>query len=66
MLTTDQVKAAVSEVADALNLNFFCHREPMPDAERDQRWRAALAAYHAERGLDLLLTGPTAERAPFD
>jgi len=34
------------------NLNFFCHNPPSPDAERDARWREALAPYFAELGAD--------------
>ncbi len=70
MLTPDQVRDAVTEirgvVSGALNLNFFCHRDPVPDAERDHRWRTALAPYYAERGLDPLTSVSAAERAPFD
>ena len=48
-----------------VNVNFFCHRQPEPDAERERRWRAALAPYFAELGLDsaAIPTGPG--RLPF-
>ena len=35
------------------NVNFFCHAPPVPDAEREAAWRAALAPYYREFGLDL-------------
>ncbi|MBS0356057.1 MAG: nitronate monooxygenase [Proteobacteria bacterium] len=34
------------------NVNFFCHRPPQPHAEREATWRAALAPYYAEFGID--------------
>ena len=34
------------------NVNFFCHTPPAPDAEREAAWRATLAPYYEELGLD--------------
>jgi nitronate monooxygenase len=47
------------------NVNFFCHREPTVDAAREAAWRAALAPYYQEFGIDpaTLAAGPG--RAPF-
>jgi nitronate monooxygenase len=47
------------------NLNFFCHVPPSPSVEREARWRAALAPFHAEYGIDPsgIAAGPS--RAPF-
>ncbi|CAN5454420.1 nitronate monooxygenase [soil metagenome] len=47
------------------NVNFFCHADPSPDAERERRWRDALAPWYAEFGLtpDPSATGPA--RRPF-
>ena len=47
------------------NVNFFCHTQPKPDAAREAAWRAALAPYYAEFGLDPneIPAGPV--RAPF-
>jgi len=47
------------------NVNVFCHAPPVPDAVREAAWRAALAPYYAELGLDLdaAPTGPG--RQPF-
>lgn len=70
MLTPDEARAAVidirGEAAGPLNLNFFCHRAPVPDPERERRWRAVLAPYYEERGLDPQMPWPAAARAPFD
>ncbi|MES2889003.1 MAG: nitronate monooxygenase [Pseudomonadota bacterium] len=48
-----------------VNINFFCHRPPTPDAPREAAWRAALAPYYAEFGLDMgsIVSGPG--RLPF-
>jgi nitronate monooxygenase len=47
------------------NVNFFCHTPPVPDAEREKAWRATLAPYYKEYGIDasVIPTGPG--RAPF-
>src|SRR5689334_9148693 len=47
------------------NVNFFCHTPPAPDAGRDAEWRAALAPYYRELGLDpaAIPSGPS--RTPF-
>jgi nitronate monooxygenase len=49
-----------------VNINFFCHSLPPPDPLRDAAWRAALAPYYREFGLDpdSISTGPA--RVPFD
>jgi nitronate monooxygenase len=47
------------------NVNFFCHTLPAPDAAREAAWRAALAPYHAEFGIDPATLAAGAGRAPF-
>ncbi|UTA54668.1 nitronate monooxygenase [Lysobacter soli] len=49
-----------------INVNFFCHAPPEPDAEREAAWRALLAPYYAEFGLDpaAVVAGPA--RTPFN
>lgn len=46
-------------------VNFFCHTPPTPDPERDAAWRAALASFYAEAGLDLDAVPGGAGRVPF-
>ena len=69
MRGADDLRAAVDAfraMGDApLNLNFFCHREPPADAPQ-AAWRAALAPYYAERGIDAGAIGAGASRRPFD
>ncbi|WP_396616305.1 NAD(P)H-dependent flavin oxidoreductase [Lysobacter soli] len=52
--------------AGPINVNFFCHAPPEPDAEREAAWRAVLAPYYAEFGLDpaAVVAGPA--RTPFN
>ncbi len=47
------------------NVNFFCHEPPVPLAEREAAWLAALAPYYEEFGLDAdaIPRGPA--RIPF-
>ncbi|HWH73217.1 MAG TPA: nitronate monooxygenase [Methylibium sp.] len=48
------------------NVNFFCHTTPPPDTAREAGWRAALAPYHAEFGIDGAAIPPGAGRRAFD
>src|ERR1044071_7893445 len=52
--------------AKPINLNFFTHTPPRPDPERDARWKARLAPYYAELGVDPAKPVPSVSRAPFD
>ena len=49
-----------------LNVNFFCHKPPAPDPDRDAAWKRHLAAYYVELGLDAPASAPAVNRAPFD
>ncbi|MCF1441244.1 NAD(P)H-dependent flavin oxidoreductase [Ralstonia nicotianae] len=70
MLNADQIREQVGQfraaVRSPINLNFFCHVPPQPDPEREARWRAHLAPYYAEFGIDPAATAPFVNRAPFD
>ncbi len=48
------------------NLNYFCHSPPSPDASREAGWRAALAPYYREFGLDIDAIPARPGRFPFD
>ena len=69
MLGTDSMReelAAINrQTAQPFNVNFFCHEPPAPSPEREARWRAALAPYYKEFGIDpdAIPVGPG--RAPF-
>lgn len=70
MLTPAQLGAELTALRAAtdrpLNVNFFCHAEPVPDAAREAGWRAALAPLHAEFGVDAAAIGSGPGRAPFN
>lgn len=69
-LSPDETTAALNTVRATtkrpLNLNFFCHTPPAPDPDRERAWRARLAPYYAELGLDPAPSAPSASRTPFD
>ena len=48
------------------NVNFFCHAPPAPSAEREAAWRAALAPYYSEFGIDAKSIPAGPGRAPFN
>jgi nitronate monooxygenase len=70
MLTPDALRsqiAALRELTTApFNVNFFCHPPPVPDAEREARWRARLRPYFEELGLDHDARVEAPARQPFD
>ncbi|MGB8972131.1 MAG: nitronate monooxygenase family protein [Pseudomonas capeferrum] len=71
MLTAAQIAEEIAAFRAAcpgrtLNLNFFCHQPPLPDAERDARWKQALKPYYSEVGADFQAPTPVSNRAPFD
>jgi nitronate monooxygenase len=69
LLGLDAVRAELAKIKSATrgpyNVNFFCHRPPRPDEEREAAWRAALSPYYAEYGIDPASIPPGPGRAPF-
>ena len=47
------------------NVNFFCHEAPLVSAEREATWRAALAPYYREFGIDVVSIPNGPGRTPF-
>lgn len=70
MLTLEALGAELTAIRAGtdrpINVNFFCHTPPEPDAQREARWRAVLAPYFHEFGIDPdeIPSGPG--RVPFD
>lgn len=70
MLTPGAVREEIAKIRAGtdkpFNVNFFCHRPPAPDPEREARWRELLAPYFGEFGIDgqAIPAGPA--RMPFD
>ncbi len=59
--------AAFRAATDApVNVNFFCHAPPAPDASAQARWHEALTPYYAEFGLDIGAVPAGPGRRPFD
>ncbi|MEX1167364.1 MAG: nitronate monooxygenase [Hydrogenophaga sp.] len=60
-----ELQALQAGTTRPVNLNFFCHTPPEPNAAQDARWRAALAPFYAESGLDIGAVPAGAGRVPF-
>jgi nitronate monooxygenase len=61
-----ELAAIASRTKKPYNVNFFCHIPPTPSAERESAWRATLAPYYREFGLDASAIPKGVGRAPFD
>jgi nitronate monooxygenase len=70
LLTTDQiieeVKTIRRQTSRPINLNFFCHRPPRADAEREAAWQRVLQPYFIELGLDPTVLPSVPGRTAFD
>jgi nitronate monooxygenase len=47
-----ELQAIAAGTSNPINVNFFCHKSPAPNAEREKAWRTVLAPYFAEFGID--------------
>jgi nitronate monooxygenase len=69
MLTPDALRRELTLLGKGTtrptNVNFFCHRPPTPDAGREAAWRALLAPYYKEFGIDPDAIRGGASRVPF-
>lgn len=69
MLGVDAMRKELSvikaQTTRPFNVNCFCHAQPVPSAEREAAWRAALSPYYAEYRIDggSIAAGPG--RLPF-
>lgn len=67
--TPDSLRAELDALRAATdrpwNVNFFCHTPPVADPAREAAWRATLAPFHAEAGIDIAGVPPGAGRQPF-
>ena len=61
----NELAAIRAQASKPFNANFFCHAPPTPGAEREAAWRARLAPYYKEYGIDVdaIPVGPG--RMPF-
>lgn len=69
MLRLDALRNELAQItaqtAKPFNVNFFCHAPPTPSAAREAVWRAALAPYYQEFGIDAAAIPEGPGRAPF-
>jgi nitronate monooxygenase len=69
-LTTESMKSELGALAagtkNPFNVNFFCYAPPAPDAALEAAWRALLAPYYKELGIDAAKIPEGPRRAPFN
>jgi nitronate monooxygenase len=69
MLSPDALRVELAALSAGttrpFNVNFFCHAPPEPDVAREAAWRAALAPYYAEHGIDAAAIPSGPGRVPF-
>jgi len=69
MLTADAIASEITGIRAQTSrpfiVNFFCHVHATPDAERERTWRALLAPYYQEFGIETP-GGQSPTRTPFD
>jgi nitronate monooxygenase len=62
----NELEAIRRQTRRPINVNFFCHKLPRVDANRETLWRQRLQRYYVELGLDQNKPVPSSNRAPFD
>jgi nitronate monooxygenase len=60
-----ELAAIRAQTVKQFNVNFFCHAPPSPNAEREAAWRARLAPYYEELGVDVSTIAAGGGRLPF-
>jgi nitronate monooxygenase len=70
MLSAETMKSELamiqSQTTRPYNVNFFCHSQPKSNAVIEAAWRAVLAPYYAELGVDTHSNTRGVSRSPFD
>jgi len=69
-LSCGEIRTALETIRRAtsrpINLNFFCHKPPTVERERELAWRGRLKPYYLELGLDPDAPLAPPSRKPFD
>ena len=69
MLGPDALRAELAAIkaqtTKPYNVNFFCHPTPAPDPAREAAWRATLAPYYQQLGIDASAVPSGPVRAAF-
>ena len=70
MLGLDQIRQELTAITAATskpyNVNFFVHRQPGAEPEREAEWRKILAPYYVELGVEPSTIPPGPRRLPFN
>ncbi|GAB4022476.1 NAD(P)H-dependent flavin oxidoreductase [Spirosoma koreense] len=70
MLSAEQIRTELTTIRQRtsrpINLNFFCHKPPAVDSERELHWKKRLEPYYRELGIDPQRPTPVSNRTPFD
>lgn len=61
----DELAAITAQTDRPVNVNFFCHATPTPNAEREMAWRAVLAPYYHQLGIAIDSVQPSSGLVPF-
>ena len=61
----EELRAMQAQTTRPTNVNFFCHAQPATDDAREAAWRAALAPYYREHGIDVTDIPAGPGRLPF-
>src|SRR3954451_5587279 len=62
----EQINIIRQRVSAPVNMNFFCHTPVDADPKAEAKWKARLASYYSELGLDSSAPINVANRAPFN
>ena len=69
MLNSEDLRGELTAIRDQTdkpyNVNFFCHTPPKTNAKREATWRATLAHYYQEYGIDMATISDGTARVPF-
>ena len=71
MLSPEKMRSELASIrsqcgARPINVNFFCHQEPIPNESSERSWRKKLEPYYLELGLPVDATIEGAQRRPFN
>jgi nitronate monooxygenase len=70
MLNADGVREQMGKIRgrtrNPINLNFFCHSQPVLNNAREARWRERLAPYYRELAIDPAAPVASSNRTAFD
>jgi nitronate monooxygenase len=61
-----ELESLRARTRNPINVNFFVHAPPVPDAARESAWRKILAPYYTEFGIDPATIGDGPRRSPFN